>query len=99
MTKEEKALWYRFLKNLPILFYRQKPIGEYILDFYCASKKLAIELDGSQHFEDEGLESDELRTAFLQSLGIKVLRFSNLEIKQNFAGVCQMILNEIGLEE
>ena len=95
MTKEERHLWYDFLKGLPITVNRQKVIGKYIVDFYIASSKLVIELDGSQHYEDKGIENDVKREKFLTSLGIKVLRYSNLDINQRFEVVCQDILNNI----
>jgi len=95
MTKEERHLWYDFLKILPITVNRQKVIGNYIVDFYIASSKIVIELDGSQHYEDKGIENDTKRDEFLTSLGIKVLRYSNLDINQRFKSVCQDILNNI----
>ena len=95
MTKEERHLWYDFLKNLPITVNRQKVIGNYIVDFYIASSKIAIELDGSQHYEDSGIKNDAKRDAFLYDLGIKVLRYSNLDINQRFESVCDDILNNI----
>ena len=71
---------------------RQRPIGPFIVDFYCAKAKLAIELDGSQHYSDQGMKSDKERTNFLEKeFGIKVLRFSNLDIMQKFEGVCSYI--------
>ena len=95
MTKEERHLWYDFLKTLPMTVNRQKVIGNYIVDFYIASHKLVIELDGSQHYEDKGIENDKKRDEYLNSLGIKVLRYSNLDINQRFESVCQDILNHI----
>ena len=95
MTKEERHLWYDFLKNLPITVNRQKVIGNYIVDFYIASSKIVIELDGSQHYEDSGIESDSIRDEFLNSLGIKVLRYSNLDVNRRFESVCEDILNNI----
>jgi len=95
MTKEERHLWYDFLKTLPITVNRQKVIGNYIVDFYIASVKIVIELDGSQHYEDKGTESDKKRDEYLSSLGIKVLRYSNSDINRCFKSVCQDILNEI----
>ncbi len=95
MTKEERHLWYDFLKLLPITVNRQKVIGKYIVDFYIASSKIVIELDGSQHYEDKGVENDAKRDAFLNSLGIKVLRYSNLDVNQRFESVCEDILNHI----
>ena len=95
MTKEERHLWYDFLKSLPVTVNRQKVIGNYIVDFYIATSKIVIELDGSQHYEDNGIENDEKRDAFLNKLGIRVLRYSNLDINQRFKNVCEDILNEI----
>ena len=91
MTPEERHLWYDFLRTYPIRFNRQKIIGKYIVDFYCAKAKLIIELDGSQHYEDGGIEKDIERTKFLQQYGFKVIRIPNNEIKQNFRGVCEHI--------
>ena len=95
MTKEERHLWYDFLKNIPVTVNRQKVIGNYIADFYIASSKVVIELDGSQHYEDIGIENDLKRTEFFNGLGIKVLRYSNMDVNQRFERVCQEILNEI----
>ncbi len=95
MTKEEKHLWYDYLREYPIRFIRQKVIGKYIVDFYCAKAKLVIELDGSQHYEDKGIEKDTLRTEFLEQYGLKVIRISNLDISKNFEGVCMIINNEV----
>ena len=91
MTKEERRLWYEYLRTYPFRFRRQVAFGKYILDFYCAAAKLAIELDGSQHYEPGGLTYDRDRDAFFQNYGILVLRFSNLDVLQNLAGVCQQI--------
>ena len=91
MTKEERHLWYDFLKQLPVTVHRQKTIGNYIVDFYIAEAKLVIELDGSQHFEEEGQKMDEVRDVFLKSQGLTVLRYANSHINQNFQGVCQNI--------
>ena len=95
MTKEERHLWYDFLKTLPVTINRQKVIGNYIVDFYIASSQIVIELDGSQHYEDSSIENDAKRDAFLNDLGMKVLRYSNLDINQRFESVCQDILNHI----
>ena len=95
MTKEERHLWYDFLKGLSVTVNRQKVIGDYIVDFYCASAKLVIELDGSQHFEETNKEQDRIRDEYLSSLGIKVLRYSNLDVNKNFEGVCSDILLNI----
>ena len=91
MTKEERHLWYDFLKHLPVMVHRQKVFGNYIADFYIAQAKLVIELDGSQHFEEQGLEKDAQRNAYLQSLGLTVLRIPNNAVNENFRGVCEKI--------
>ena len=95
MTKEERHLWFDFLVEYPVRIQRQKTIANYILDFYCAKARLAIELDGSQHYEPTNHQYDELRTKQLELMGIKVLRFTNLEIWQNFAAVKERIHREI----
>ena len=95
MTREERHLWYDFLKQLPVTFNRQKVIGRHIVDFYCAEAKLVIELDGSQHFEDAGAKADKERDAYLRSLGLSVLRYPNSAIWGNFEGVCEDILYHI----
>ena len=91
MTKEEKQLWYHFLREYPVRFRRQVTCGKYILDFYCAKAKLAVELDGSQHFEREAMNHDYYRTAYLNSIGIYVMRIPNNEIWRNLGGVCDAI--------
>jgi len=91
MTNEEKHLWFDYLKTLPITINRQKIVGKYILDFYCATTKTAIELDGSQHFEQEGKEKDIERDEFLKKQGINVLRYSNYDVNHNFEAVCRDI--------
>ena len=87
-TKEEKHLWYDFLRQYPVRFNRQKVLGPYIVDFFCASAKLVIELDGSQHYSEEGSDDDKIRDRYLARLGIKVVRYSNLEITREFDAVC-----------
>ena len=91
MTKEERHLWYDFLKCYPIPFKRQYPIGIYIVDFYCYQAKLIVELDGSQHYAPEKAEQDAQRTMYLQQQGFSVLRFSNRDIWERFQGVCESI--------
>ena len=91
MTKEEKNLWYDFLRTYPVRFSRQKVLGKYIADFYCAKAKLIIELDCSGHYTEEGKQYDEERTAFLQEYGLTVIRIPNTEIHKNFRGVCEYI--------
>ena len=97
MTKEEKHLWYDFLKDIPVTVKRQKIVGKYILDFYIAESKIAIELDGSQHYKDEGLENDKIREQYLNDRGIKILRYTNLDIQRRFDAVCRDITNELSL--
>ena len=91
MTKEERHLWYDFLRTHPARFSRQKVLGKYIADFYSAEAQLIIELDGSQHYENENIEKDAERTASLESYGLTVLRIPNNEISRNFQGVCEYI--------
>ena len=91
MTKEERRLWYDFLRTYPVRFLRQRVIGNYIADFYCAQAKLVIELDGSQHYEADAAQKDAERTAFLEQYGLRVLRFANNEVNENFRGVCEYI--------
>ena len=91
MTKEEKHLWYDFLRTYPVRFLRQKVLGRYIVDFYCAEAKLVIELDGAGHYTAEGKQYDKVRTAFLEEYDLKVVRILNSEIHKNFRGVCEYI--------
>ena len=91
MTKEERRLWYEYLHDYSYRFRRQVTCGNYILDFYCSIAKIAVELDGSQHYEPEEQEYDARRTAYLSSVGIQVLRFSNSDVLYNLRGVCQAI--------
>ena len=91
MTPWERKLWYLFLKDYPIRFQRQKCIGEYIVDFYCHQAKLVVELDGSQHYEVQEQEYDRKRTCYLESQGLKVIRFSNLDVTRRFREVCEAI--------
>ena len=92
MTKEERRLWYDFLKALPVTVNRQKVIGPYIVDFCCYKARLIIELDGSQHFEPKGIANDQARDLYLNEQGYTVLRYSNLDIHQHFQSVCNDIL-------
>jgi len=91
MTKEEKHLWYDYLRTNPARFTRQKVLGKYIADFYSAKAKLIIELDGSQHYSEEGLRKDAERSAYLEEYGLTVIRILNEEINKNFYGVCEYI--------
>ena len=94
-TQEENTLWYQYLRRYPVQFRRQHPVGGYIVDFYCAKAKLVVELDGSQHFDETGLVRDAIRSQYLESLGLHVLRFSNTDIHRNLRGVCQAIDNTV----
>ena len=91
LTEMEKKLWYRFLRTYPIPFVYQKIIGNYIVDFYCRTVRISIEIDGSQHFTDKALEYDSRRALFLEIYEIKELRFTNYDIHNNFEGVCECI--------
>ena len=91
MTKEERHLWYDFLRSYPVRFSRQKVLGKYIADFYSAEAKLVIELDGSQHYQDGNMEKDTERTTFLKGYGLTVIRIPNNEVSRNFRGVCEYI--------
>ena len=90
-TPEENKLWYQYLRSYPVQFYRQKVIGNYIVDFYCHKAHLVVEIDGGQHFEDASIKYDEERTIFLNGLGIEVLRFTNDEVRNNFTEVCHSL--------
>ena len=90
-TPQENHLWYDFLRSYPVRFQRQKTIGSFIADFYCHRAKLVIEIDGSQHYEPQGMAYDEERTAIFSEFGIEVLRFSNAEINIQFKAVCEAI--------
>ena len=95
MTREERHLWYDFLKPLPVMVHRQKVIGHYIVDFYIAEAKLVIELDGTQHYQRTGAQHDAQRDTYLHSLGLTVVRYSNADINQRFDAVGQDILNRL----
>jgi very-short-patch-repair endonuclease len=94
-TKQENHLWYDFLRLCKPRFTRQRVIGKYIVDFYCHAAALVIELDGSQHYEPDAKEYDETRTAYLGALDLRVLRFANNEVDQDFEGVCTKINEEM----
>ena len=91
MTPHERKLWYLFLRKYPVKIYKQRIIGRFIVDFYCASAKLIIEVDGSQHYEPQAMAYDAERSAFLSDLCLEALRFSNREIDRDFRGVCEQI--------
>ena len=90
-TREEQRLWYEFLSTYPVRFRRQVVIGNYIVDFYCSTARLAIELDGGQHYEGPGINRDDERTHWLNNQGIHVLRFLNSDIRNNLPDVCSTI--------
>ena len=90
-TPAERKLWYEFLSYLPEKFTRQKPLGSYIADFYCSTAKLVIEIDGDSHFTAGAEANDTQRTAVLAGLGVRVIRFTNLEVREQFEAVCMRI--------
>ena len=95
MTKEERKLWYEYLRECGVRFLRQKPIGNYIVDFYSPKAKLVIELDGGQHYEDVNIFADKQRDEYFADLGLQVLRYTNIDINQNFESVCLDIKEHI----
>ena len=90
-TPWERKLWYEFLRAYPVRFQRQKALGEYIVDFYCAKARLVLELDGSGHFEEAQMQYDLARTKELKKLELSIFRISNLDVDRNFQGVCEAI--------
>ena len=90
-TPQENHLWYDFLSKYDIRFQRQKAIDNFIADFYCHRAKLIIEIDGSQHYAEEGKQKDEFRNEILEGYDLKVIRFTNYQIDTNFYGVCRYI--------
>ena len=92
MTPAERKLWFDFLRGLPDRWHRQKPLGNYVADFYCAGRQLVIEIDGDSHYVSRGPCYDRTRTAALEATGIRVLRYTNLDVMQNFESVCQRIV-------
>ena len=95
-TPAERKLWYEFLSALPQKFTRQKPLGNYILDFYCSRHRLAIEVDGDSHYDGAGEAYDAARTAWLQGQGIRIIRFTNPEVTGEFDAVCATVLRALG---
>ena len=91
MTPWEQKLWYDFLRNYPVRFQRQKAIGNYIADFYCAKARLILELDGGGHYTSEQARKDEQRTNDLNAMNLTVVRICNLDIDRNFCGVCEYV--------
>jgi very-short-patch-repair endonuclease len=90
-TPAEKKLWQNYLRNFPVRVLRQRPIDNFIVDFYCAALKLVIEIDGDSHFTEQGKHSDRERTRILSGYGLTVIRFTNVEVLQNFEGVCRQL--------
>ena len=90
-TPQENRLWYDYLRIYKPRFRRQQPIGNFIADFYCYPAKLIIEIDGSQHFTEQGKQKDEFRTEILEGYDLRVIRFTNHQVDTNFTGVCQFI--------
>ena len=95
MTPWERKLWYEYLRSYPIRFQRQKTIGNYIVDFFCAKANLIVELDGGGHYEEKQMEYDSERTTELEAMGLRVIRICNLDIDRNLRGVCEYIDNEV----
>ena len=91
MKKKKKKLWYSFLRTYPVKMYKQRPIRTFVADFYCPLARLVIELDGSQHYTEQGEEYDEQRTAILEQYGVQVLRFTNLDVDRHLDAVCAQI--------
>ena len=98
MTKEERHLWYDYLKSHSVRFVRQKVLGKYIVDFYSAKAKLVIELDGSQHYEEKAQAYDAARDMYLQAYGLSIIRIPNSEINDNFDGVCEYLNAKIAAQ-
>lgn len=88
MTQQEWNLWYFYLRNHRLKWYRQRIIDRFIVDFYCHAAKLVIEIDGKQHYTDQGIVYDTERTQVLQGYGLKVLRYTNQQVVDNFQDVC-----------
>jgi len=91
MTESERKLWYCYLKDCGVKFYRQKQIEKYILDFYCAKARLVIEVDGDSHFNEDAVKYDKARSKLLENYGLKIMRVTNKDIKCRFSGVCEAI--------
>jgi len=91
MTSQERKLWYMFLREYPVKIYKQRVIESFIVDFYCASARLVIEIDGSQHYTEDGLAYDRDRSVVIKRHHLKVLRFTNAQIDRDFDKVCKTI--------
>ena len=90
-TPQERHLWYDFLSTYPVRFQRQKAIDNFIADFYCHKAKLVIEIDGSEHYSDDGLQKDKYRTEILEGYNLTVVRFTNTQINEEYQEVCEYI--------
>ena len=95
MTPWERKLWYDYLRYYPVRFQRQKAIGSFIVDFFCAKADLVLELDGGGHYEPEKMQADRVRTRELEAMGLKVIRICNRDIDLNFSGVCEFLDMEV----
>ncbi len=97
LTDAEKLLWSKIRKRQTkgYQFNRQKPVGDYIVDFYCDKARLVMEIDGGQHYEERNIEADRKREKFLKSLGLRIMRFTNLDVLQNIDSVVEKIRKEI----
>lgn len=91
MTPAEKKLWQNYLRRFQFRVLRQRPIDNFIVDFYCAKLRLVIEIDGESHFTDEGKDYDAERTSILEGYGLRVIRFTNAQVLKNLEGVCRQI--------
>ena len=91
MTRQEKHLWYDFLRDYPVKWYRQRSVDRFIVDFFCFKARLVIELDGSQHYTEDGIAYDSIRTDVLEKYNLEVLRFTNMEVDANFRDICETI--------
>ena len=91
MTPMEKKLWYSFLRTYPVKMYKQRPIRTFVADFYCPLARLVIELDGSQHYTEQGMQYDKERSAVFEQYGVQVLRFRNQDVSAHFEMVCEQI--------
>jgi very-short-patch-repair endonuclease len=95
MTSAERRMWFDCLKNFAKSFRKQRPIGRFIVDFYCAELQLVIEIDGASHDSEEASTYDQERTDFLCARGLTVMRFTNIEVMNQLAAVHQKITNWI----
>jgi very-short-patch-repair endonuclease len=95
MTPQERKLWYLFLRDHPVKFYRQRVLGPFIVDFYCASAQLVIEIDGAQHNSTDGIAYDYERSLFIEQYNLKILRFTNADVDYRFNQTCAAIDGEV----